>query len=308
MQQRHLWASFEARFSMGSVFLAHPFLPHADYRAYVAAGMLVAVQVALITGFFLERTGRRRAQREARHVRAHLVHLARVSSMGELVVSLAHELNQPLTAVHGNARTAARMLSRDQVPVAELADILQDIVNDVKRAADLVAQIRDMVSRRPAERVHVDVNGAVRNVRKLLAGESAVRRVPVELDLTPLPLRVEADPIQLQQVLLNLVLNAIEAASMSRGDPPKVEIRSALSAPRTVHIVVRDNGPGLEPGMEGQVFEPFYTTKGSGMGIGLWIARSIVESHGGRIWATNVPEGGAAFHVALPRVPGEEEA
>ncbi|WKB55552.1 sensor histidine kinase [Eleftheria terrae] len=270
------------------------------HRLYLAAGLLAVTHLTLIGVLVRERLRRLRAHQELQGLRAQVVHLARVSAMGELVASLAHELSQPLTAVLGNARTAARLLSREQVGVAELKEIMQDIVDDVKRAADLLGRIREMAMRRESERSAVDVNEVVQRVVKLLAGESLMRRMPIALSLAPGPLTVQADRVQLQQVLLNLVLNAFEAASGSPAAAGKVEIHTAVDEDGSVALRVRDNGPGLPPGAEQRVFEPFYTTKASGMGMGLSIVRSIIEGHGGRIRATGNPEGGAEFHITLP--------
>ncbi|AKJ29309.1 ATP-binding protein [Caldimonas brevitalea] len=300
------WNIPEARVPRNSTVLFHPAPPLEPERHDGAAGLLLAVVVvALFAVILVARRARVRAQHEALRMRDRMLHLARFSAMGEVAASLAHELSQPLSAALSNARVADHLLSREHIPVPELKAILQDIVNDNRRAADVIARIRDMVSRRVTERARVDLQEVVRAINRLLASEAARRRVSMRLDLVPGALTVEADRVQLQQVMLNLLLNALDAASLSEGVGREVHVSTRMSDQQTAHIMVSDNGPGLPPGMEQQVFEPFYTTKRSGMGVGLWISRSIVEGHDGRIWATARPGGGADFHVTLPRLPAE---
>jgi signal transduction histidine kinase len=222
--------------------------------------------------------------------------------MGELAASIAHELNQPLTGILANARAAGHLLSRDDVPVVQLREIVRDIVEDDKRAATMIGKMRDLARKQPTERSPVDVNDLVRDVTRLLASDSIIRRVMVTLNLSPMAVVVEGDHTQLQQVVLNLLLNSLESASMSVDGPHVVVLGTHLSDRRMAHVLVRDSGGGLPTGAESRVFEPFFTTKPSGMGMGLSIARSIVESHGGRIWAADAPERGAEFHFTLPRL------
>jgi signal transduction histidine kinase len=273
------------------------------YRRYVVGGLIVfAAQLVLIVGLLAERAWRRRAEAEARRTRDNLAHLTRVSAMGELAASLAHELNQPLTGILCNARAATHLLASDNPQLPELKEILQDIVSEDKRASDIISRMRDLVSKRASERTPVDVNEIVLSMTNLVTGDSRVRQVSLGLDLAADPLMIEGDRVQIQQVVLNLLLNAIEAASSSDHLPHEVVIKTDASDRHSVHVIVRDNGIGLPEGPENQVFEPFYTTKASGMGMGLSIARSIVESHAGTIWATNHNGRGAEFHVTLPRL------
>jgi C4-dicarboxylate-specific signal transduction histidine kinase len=221
--------------------------------------------------------------------------------MGELAASLAHELNQPLTGILANAQAARRLLAADPRARPELRQILQDIVDDDKRAAEVISRMREMVSKRAPERTIVDVNEVVQTVTKLLASDSIIRQVSIQLELAQDSLIVDADPVQLEQVFLNLLLNALEATSISSRLPHTVLVATEADDHHSVHVIVRDNGAGLPAGAEWEVFEPFYTTKGSGMGMGLSIARSIIESHGGNIWAATAIERGAEFHFTLPR-------
>jgi two-component system sensor kinase FixL len=272
------------------------------YRWYVAGGLIViGAQLALIVGLLVQRVWRREAEADARRAREHLAHLTRVSAMGELAASLAHELNQPLTGILANAQAAQRLLTTDPRARPELKLILQDIVDDDKRAAEVISRMREMVSKQTPERTDVDVNKVIHTVTKLVASDSIIRQVSMDLQLAPDPLIVDADRVQLEQVFLNLLLNALEATSVSSRVPHSVVISTDASDRHSVHVIVRDNGSGVPAGAEWEVFEPFYTTKGSGMGMGLSIARSIIESHGGNIWAATALERGAEFHFTLPR-------
>ncbi len=282
-------------FSPRSLFNEHP-------RWFILGALVFTGQLALIVGLLVERSSRRRAEREVKRARENLAHLTRVSAVGELAASLAHELNQPLTGILGNARAAGHLLARGDAQPWQLKEIIQDIVEDDKRAADVIARMRDLVKKRTTERLPVDVHDVVRGVSQLVASDSIIRKVSVGLNLAPGTLVVEGDRVQLQQVLLNLVLNGIEATATAHWQPRTVLIATTLSDRSTVHVMVRDNGAGLVPGTERQIFDPFFTTKQSGMGMGLSIARSIVESHGGRIWAMNSSERGAEFHFTLPRL------
>jgi len=301
-QQLTRWNIPESRVPQDATVMFRPQSFFETYRRYVIGGLIIfTAQLTLIVGLLAQRAWRRRAEADARRPREHLAHMTRVSAMGELAASLAHELNQPLTAIRANAQAARRLLIAGGSPPGELRDILQDIVDDNKRAAEVISRMREMVTNRTPERRHVDLNEVVIAVTKMVASDSIIRQVFIDLDLAPDELIVEADRVQLEQVVLNLLLNALDAASMSNRVPHKVVIVTNMSDRNTAHVIVRDNGPGLKAGSEWQVFEPFYTTKGSGMGMGLSIARSIIEAHGGTIWAATDVKQGAEFHVTLPR-------
>lgn len=273
------------------------------YRPYIVAGVAVLLaQTILIVGLLAERAWRRRAEREAQRTREDLAHLTRVSAMGELAASLAHELNQPLTGILCNARAAMHLLAAGNPPLSEVRQILQDIVDDDKRASEVIGRIRDLVKKRETDRAEVDVNEVVHSMVKLVTGDSIMCQVSLGTELAPARLIVEGDRVQLQQVVLNLLLNAIEATSASDRFPREIVIGTVAADRDLVHVSVRDNGAGLRVGTEARVFEPFFTTKESGMGMGLSIARSIVESHGGAIWAEPGAGHGALFHFTLPRL------
>ena len=246
-----------------------------------------------------ETTEIKRAEIEAQRVRQELAHSARVSTIGELTASLAHELNQPLTGIMANAQAAQRFLDATPPDYSEIRGILSDIVDDDKRAAEVIHRLRELMRKGETESVRVDVNDVVRGVAKLVSNDALIRSVSVVSDLAAGPVTVLGDRVQLQQLLLNLLLNAMEAMHDGAAAERTVVVRTRL-ADRAVEVFVEDTGPGLAPGAESLIFEPFYTTKPSGMGMGLSIARSIVRAHGGAIWARNNPTRGATFHFALP--------
>jgi two-component system, LuxR family, sensor kinase FixL len=245
-------------------------------------------------------TERRRVELDAQQTREELAHFTRVSTIGELTASLAHELNQPLSGILANARAAQRFLAVPSPNLAEVRECLADIVGDNRRATDVIRRLRELLRKGTVRPVLLDVNVVVGEVVKLLGSDAIMRDVSIVVDLERrLPL-VTADRVQLQQVLLNLLLNAMDAMKVSNGHARVATVRTSEDNDHAVHLTVHDTGPGLEAGTESTIFEPFYTTKADGMGMGLSIARSIVVANGGRIWAVNDPNGGTTLHVTLP--------
>lgn len=247
-----------------------------------------------------EVTERKRAELDAQRSRHELAHCTRISTMGQLTASIAHELNQPLTGILTNARAGLRFLDAVPPDLGEVREILHDIADDDKRAGEVIQRLRALLRKEEPERVLLDLNDIVRDVVRLLSSDAIIRNVIVAMDLASQPILLPGDRVELQQVVLNLLLNAMEAmAEIDEGDQT-ITITTACPSPETAHVAIRDNGPGLRPGFDELIFEPFFTTKTTGMGMGLAIARSIVEWHGGVIWATNHPRGGAVVHVSLP--------
>lgn len=238
----------------------------------------------------LERTSRQEVE---------LAHASRLSIMGELSASMAHELNQPLTAILTNAQAGQRFLAASEPDLAEFSEILKDIAHDTTRARDVIRHLRALVKKGEREFTRLDVNETIREVVGFLHGDIVARNVQVEPRLTEeLPV-VEGDRIQLQQVIINLLLNAFDAM---RGQPVperRVIVSTETDSPTSIRVSVRDRGPGIPSEALNKVFEPFFTTKREGMGMGLSVTRSIVESHGGRIWAENATKGGAVLHFTL---------
>ncbi len=246
---------------------------------------------------------RKRAEEALNQAQAALTHVTRVSTVGEVSASIAHELNQPLGAIANNANACLGLLSSAKPKLDELRGALGDIVSDAERASAIIERVRGMARRSAPERIPVRLSDLVQEVVGLAAAESATRRVAIRTDVpNDLPL-VLGDRVQLQQVLLNLVLNAMD--SMSGIDEAKrsLEIRGRsdqLDGDPAARVSVEDRGIGLRPEQADQLFEPFYTTKAHGMGLGLAISRSIVEAHRGRLWAEANPGPGATFSFALP--------
>jgi two-component system sensor kinase FixL len=250
-------------------------------------------------------TERKQAEQEAFDTRRELMRMDRLSRMGELSASLSHELNQPLTAILSNARAALRLLKADELSPTELEEILQDIVKDDKRAGDIIRSLRTLVKRDKGEREMISINDVLHEAVSLFRSEAIIRNVRIEMDLTdPLPL-LYIDKIQIQQVLINLMMNAVE--SMVRGESANkiIVLKTLMSHSGVVQVAVRDFGSGIEEQELSKIFEPFFTTKRSGLGMGLSISRSVIESHGGHIWAENNPDKGVTFYFDLPGVRKE---
>jgi C4-dicarboxylate-specific signal transduction histidine kinase len=242
----------------------------------------------------------RRAEHEAQRSREQLAHVARVSTLGELSASIAHQINQPLTAIRTNAHVARRIMNASQPDVAEIRDILEDIVNDERRASDVIASVRALLRRGQLEMVRIDLPAAIREVATLIDDEVHLRQVSLGLQLDREPIAVHGDRVHLQQVILNLLQNALEAAADDRWPPRRTVNVTCERVDHQACVRIEDSGPGLPPGREESVFEAFFTTKENGMGMGLSIVRSIVEAHGGTVQARNRRGGGAVFEVRLP--------
>jgi two-component system sensor kinase FixL len=245
-------------------------------------------------------TRRRRAETDAQRQREELAHALRAAALGALAGSLAHEINQPLAAIAANARAARLLLDAGSGERGELGEVLTDIADDVKRAGDVIRRLRGLVRKDQSEYRLADINALILDVMMLLRGDLEWKGIAVELllakDLPPL----WGDAIQLQQVILNLAMNAAEAMAHASVARPLIAIETRLRAPHTVDITVRDNGPGVNDVTLERIFEPFVTTKSGGLGMGLSISRSIIQAHGGRMWATPSAPHGLTVHVELP--------
>lgn len=235
---------------------------------------------------------RLRAQREA------LAHVTRVSTMGELAASLAHEINQPLTAIMSNAQAGTRFLSMQAPDLKEVEDVLLDITEDAHRAGEVIRRLRSLLSKKEVEPEPVDINKLIADTCQLLNGEIVKRKVNVSLELKPDIQNAKADPVQVQQVLVNLILNACEAMTEQPG--ARLLAISTRPVDNLVMVSVADTGQGLPVEDEKKVFELFFTTKNSGMGTGLAISTSIAEAHGGTLTARNRDNGGAEFRFTIP--------
>jgi len=243
---------------------------------------------------------RKRGELEVVQQRAELAHIARVSTMGELAASLAHELNQPLTAILSNAQAAQRFLAVKPPDLEELHEILKDIVQDDSRAGEVIRRMRTLVKREELEFAPLDLGNVVSDVVLLTHSDATLHDIRVVLEIDSGLPPVQGDKVQLQQVLLNLLLNAFDAVKNSPADERSVAVQADLDGASMLKVAVRDRGTGLNGAQVDKIFEPFYTTKPDGLGMGLSISRSIVEAHGGRLWAENNRDCGATFYFTVP--------
>ena len=259
-------------------------------------------RLQLLGEVFANTLSRRRAEMEGERLRRDLAHVGRVATVGELTTSLAHELTQPLTAILANAQAARRILESDGPDLAELRAIVGDIVDDDKRASEVINRLRGFLKKGTLERSSVDMGELVGQVARLVAGDVVLRSVVIRLELAPDLPPVHGDRVQLQQVVLNLILNGLDAMRDVKPMNRTLVLRTARGAGDSVEVTVQDSGAGIEKADLDNIFEAFYTTKADGLGMGLAIVRSIVEAHGGRVGARNNPEGGASFSFTLPAV------
>ncbi len=258
-----------------------------------------------LRGVSADITARKEAELATQRHRAELAHATRVTAMGELAGSMAHELNQPLTAILSNAQAAQRFLSGPSPDLEELRDILRDIVQDDARAGEVIRRLRALVKKDAPDFQPLDLEAVVRDVVRLLHSDAVIRNIQVRLKVDSRRPRVRGDKIQLQQVLLNLLLNAFDAMK-ENGEPDRsVAVRLGAADDGMLQVEVCDHGVGLKREQLDKLFQPFQTTKPHGVGLGLSISRSIIEAHGGRLWGENNAGRGATFYFSLP-VAGKE--
>jgi signal transduction histidine kinase len=267
---------------------------------------VIVVQSALIVGLYVEHRRRRTAERLARERLADLAYMNRRATVGQLSASIAHEVSQPLSAIVASANAALRWLGRSMPELDEARSALRRIVDIGHRASGIVGSIRAMVKRGEGRRFPLDVNDLVRSVLLLLQDEFKLSRIALQLELAEGLPHVVADGIQLEQVIVNLVMNAIEAMGYGNARPGVLRIASGVRREGGIELVIEDSGPGIGPEDIDRIFAPFFTTKSGGMGMGLSICRSIVEAHEGRLWAGAASGRGAVFHVVLPVSDREE--
>jgi C4-dicarboxylate-specific signal transduction histidine kinase len=244
-----------------------------------------------------------------RQAQAELAHVTRVTTMGELAASIAHEVNQPISAVVLNGNACLRWLARvkeESDEIGEVRETLQRIIRDGSRAGEIISRIRALFKKTESAKAPLDLNETIREVVVLARSEMNKQEVMLRLELpSDLP-KVVGDRVQLQQVVLNLILNAIDAMATVEGRNRDLTIQTRPCDGRKVIVTVRDTGIGLGPESTDQVFKAFHTTKAGGLGMGLSISRSIVENHSGRLWATGHNGPGASFHFTLPAQSGPD--
>jgi len=250
----------------------------------------------------------RESERRYREVEMELAHASRVATMGQLSASIAHEINQPITAAITNANAALRWLGARPPDLEEVRQALGRIVNDGNRAGEVISRVRDLIKKAPPRKDRLGINEAILEVVALTRSEVVKNRISVQTELAEGLPRIQGDRVQLQQVILNLIINAVEAMSDDEGSR-ELLISTGKAEPNGsgVLVAVRDSGPGLTPASIERLFEAFYTTKPDGMGMGLSICRSIIEAHGGRLWATANAPRGAVLQFALPLEPEESD-
>ncbi len=277
---------------------------HKDGRLVDLEVSVTIMQLAnkpLVAAFARDITDRKRAEEQARQHQAELAHMARLNTMGEMATGIAHELNQPLTAVNSYADTALRIVQGGATQQDKLAELLENVRRQALRASEILRGIRHFVSTRKPQTSDVNLNDLVKNVVQFTAVDARQQQVQVQLQLEKsLPL-ISADSIQIEQVLLNLIRNSIEATTGGGKKARELVVSTKLTNKRWVTADIADNGPGMEAKALKHVFEPFVSTKGEeGMGMGLAISRSIIEAHGGRLWAESELGSGCQFFFSLP--------
>jgi C4-dicarboxylate-specific signal transduction histidine kinase len=266
----------------------------------IVTGALLLLQAGLIVALVLQSRRHRRAEREVRRRREELAHMTRVATVGELTASLAHEINQPLAAILANAQAARRLLASGSASMDEIAEILDDITADDQRAGEIIRRMRAMLRQDAPSPETLDMNDLVVEVSGLLHGEMILQDVALTMDLSAVPPMVHGDRIQLQQVLLNFMVNALDAMKDLPGPAHKTIACATAVADHDVRVSVQDSGAGVAADKLEQIFEPFMTTKPHGMGLGLSICRSIVQAHGGRIGLTPNGGRGVTFWFTVP--------
>jgi C4-dicarboxylate-specific signal transduction histidine kinase len=245
-------------------------------------------------------TERKLAEEALRTAQADLAHVTRVTTMGELTASIAHEINQPLSAIVNNANACRRLLAVPSPDLDEVRETVTDIADLGTRAGEVISRIRKFMKKTIPIKTQLDINQVILDVLALIPAELANHKISVVTELRPGLQQVAGDRIQLQQVILNLIMNGVEAMDSITDRLRVLLIRSETEASGQVLVAVQDSGAGLDAKMMSHIFDTFYTTKPAGMGMGLAISRSIVEAHGGRLWpAPNVSEG-AIFNFTLP--------
>jgi signal transduction histidine kinase len=312
----------EARLPADSVILFKTPSVWSLYKRYIVAGaLLLLLQSALIVGLWTSHARLRRAQRariesekrrqlaeeQAQRQRDELAHALRLTTLGELTASFAHQLGQPLTAIIANARAAKRMLAADRVGSGDAAGALDDIATAASDAAETIQRLRALFRKEHTQRIPVDVNALIDDVLRLLKSDIIARRIEVRFTHDERIPTVLGDPVQLRQVVMNLLVNAEDAISLAAGGPREIHIRAGAADAERVAIAVTDSGVGLEDSELERIFEHFVSSKPQGLGMGLAISRSIVEAHGGRIWAVRNTGRGITLNVELPTGGGARQ-
>jgi C4-dicarboxylate-specific signal transduction histidine kinase len=254
----------------------------------------------LLADAFAGALTRRQTEQESAGLREQFAHIDRLTAMGKVSASIAHEMNQPLCAIVSNAQAAARLLTKTPIDVGEIGGALTDIIDAANRASAVISGMRGFLQRRPPQRTPVNVNVVIHEVLTLLRGEMGRRRVRLAVNLAESLPPILADAVQLQQVMVNLLINGAEAMDELTPELRELEIQSVMDGGAWIVVGVMDRGRGLDPASSAHLFGPFFTTKPGGLGMGLAICKSIVDAHGGRISAQPRTGGGTRMQFALP--------
>ncbi len=288
-------------------------LPHGKTRWVIARGRCLPDEdgpASQLIGITIDVSAQKQAALQLQSQREEMAHLNRVALMGEMTASVAHELNQPLTAISNNASAARRFLQREDFDPVLLKQLLLDIVADSQRAGEVIRGIRSLLRKEKNVRARLDLNAVIADTIRLVGSDVVLRESVITTELEDYLPQVEAVPVQVQQVLLNLIMNALDAVEALPPNERRIIISTRSVKGESVEVSVRDFGAGLPNDRLEKVFDHFFTTKQQGMGMGLTIVRSIIESHDGKISAENAPGGGARFFFTLPalRMQPEKQA
>jgi len=298
------WNISEARLPPGSVVQFREPSAWERYRWQLSAFLVaLLVQSAMITWLLIALHGRRKAKLESRQRSLEVIHLNRTAEVGALSASFAHEVSQPLVSVELNAERAEHLLRADPPEVGKLKEVVTNIRQANSLAMDVIRNLRNLLKRK-SDIQECDLKAVIVDAAQLLSPEAERRNIDLRVNGIERALLVRADPVHLQQVILNLVTNAMDAMTESAVDARKITIQTALPEESTVEVSVSDSGPGIPAHKLNQIFETFYTTKEQGTGLGLSVARTIIETYDGKIWAENRVGGGAVFRLTLPLILG----
>jgi C4-dicarboxylate-specific signal transduction histidine kinase len=300
-RQMQRWGISESDLPPGSTVLFKPASPWETYRwPILAVCTVLLLQGGLITLLMLERHRRQSAEMDARQRMVELAHVNRFSTAGEMAAGIAHEINQPLGAILNNTETAKILLESRSPDIKQIKEIVDDIQRDNGRASDVVRSLRSFIKKVPLEKKAIDINDQVAETLKFLAPEARSRAIVLRSKMNGAPLRISGDPIQLQQVFSNLILNGFDATSDATHPEKAVTVTTTRNG-RFAEISVADTGPGVSEDAAKKIFDPFFSTKDHGMGMGLSIVRTIVEAHHGHIEiGDRNGANGAVFRVKLP--------
>jgi two-component system sensor kinase FixL len=257
-------------------------------------------EVEFVVNTHMDFSEHKKTEGEVQKLRNEYAHIARVSAMGELAASLAHELKQPLAAIRSNAQAAQRFLTTEKPNFDELHEILKDIIKDNRRADDVIGKIRKWMQKGELQFSRIDINEAIRDIRPLINSYETGKGISLKFELDSSIPKVSADRIQLQQVILNLIINSTEAFMSETQKSGSITVLTNQNNKDNVTVSVADNGPGIDGTVMPRLFEPFYTTKKEGLGMGLAISRSIIDGHGGHLWAENNRTRGATVSFTIP--------